>query len=198
MPEAENVAYTDLELVFHQDLLYYESTPGVQLLHSLIFEDGIKGGFTTFVDGFKVALELSKVDPQAYRVLQRVPLTYQYRSDDAHLVYKRPVLRMNELTGMIEQINYSPQYQGPLDVPEEDVELVYDAFRKFAEVCNNDDLVYQRRLTPGTMAIFNNRRILHGRTSFDSGRGKRHFQGTYVEWDEFESLYRTMSRKFEG
>lgn len=30
-----NVAYSNRGLVYHQDLLYYESPPGVQFLHTL-------------------------------------------------------------------------------------------------------------------------------------------------------------------
>lgn len=35
------------------DLTYYESPPGIQFLHALRFDDGVKGGDSTFVDSFQ-------------------------------------------------------------------------------------------------------------------------------------------------
>ena len=36
-PEPINVAYSTVELDFHMDLSYYESPPGIQLLHCVRF-----------------------------------------------------------------------------------------------------------------------------------------------------------------
>ena len=41
---AINIAYTGEPLAAHMDLCYYESPPGLQLLHCLAFDDGIVGG----------------------------------------------------------------------------------------------------------------------------------------------------------
>ena len=48
--KAINVAYTPMELTLHQDLAYYESPPGIQLLHALTFDKSVKGGSSTFLD----------------------------------------------------------------------------------------------------------------------------------------------------
>ena len=32
-PAVKDLGYSDQELLFHQDLVYYESPPGIQLLH---------------------------------------------------------------------------------------------------------------------------------------------------------------------
>ena len=53
-----NCAYTNHALDLHQDLAYYESPPGIQLLHCVRFDEGIKGGDSTFVDSFLVAERL--------------------------------------------------------------------------------------------------------------------------------------------
>ena len=37
-PDPVNIAYTSLALAGHQDLVYYESPPGLQLLHCLRFD----------------------------------------------------------------------------------------------------------------------------------------------------------------
>jgi len=43
------------------------------------------------------------------------------------------------------------------------------------------------KLKPGEVAIFNNRRVLHGRREFFPNNGVRYFQGCYVNIDEFKS-----------
>jgi gamma-butyrobetaine dioxygenase len=42
--------------------------------------------------------------------------------------------------------------------------------------------------------MFDNRRLLHGRTSFDPQEGLRHLQGCYIDVDWPRSLYRVLSR----
>ena len=43
---AINIAYTGEPLASHMDLCYYESPPGLQLLHCLAFDGGVEGGET--------------------------------------------------------------------------------------------------------------------------------------------------------
>ena len=43
------------------------------------------------------------------------------------------------------------------------------------------------RLAKGEMLCFDNRRILHGRTSFNPLSGNRHLQGYYIEREEIYS-----------
>ena len=50
-----NVAYSNVGLDLHCDLAYYESPPGLQLLHCLQFDDAIVGGETQLVDGYRAA-----------------------------------------------------------------------------------------------------------------------------------------------
>ena len=46
-----NVAYSSLGLPLHQDLVYYESPPGLQMLHCLKFAGEVDGGESTLLDG---------------------------------------------------------------------------------------------------------------------------------------------------
>jgi len=45
-----------------------------------------------------------------------------------------------------------------------------------------------------TIASFNNRRVLHGRTSIPPGAGKRCLQGCYVDWDGMLSNLAVLGR----
>jgi gamma-butyrobetaine dioxygenase len=87
-----NIAYTPLELRPHMDLLYYESPPGIQLLHCLRFDESVAGGHSTFVHAHRVAEELRRRDPDAFATLARVPATFQKdhmeRENAAQMFYR--------------------------------------------------------------------------------------------------------------
>ena len=61
---AINIAYTGEPLASHMDLCYYESPPGLQLLHCLAFDGGVEGGETTLIDAFAVAEQLRREEPE--------------------------------------------------------------------------------------------------------------------------------------
>ena len=72
---AINLAYTGEPLGPHMDLCYYESPPGLQLLHCLRFDESIAGGESTLIDAFAVARALRRSQPRAFADLARIPAT---------------------------------------------------------------------------------------------------------------------------
>jgi len=192
VPQAKNIAYTPLPLHFHQDLLYFEAPPGLQLLHSL--KNSCTGGETLFMDGFKAAEILRETDYKAFEILAKVPVTFHYRNGDHHYHLRHPTIKIdleNEFMG----IYFSPQFQGPLDVPLDQVESFYASFNKFSEIVNREEMILTTKLMPGDLVIFNNRRTLHARKYFDPNSGERHLKGTYIHLDDFRSKWRTFYGK---
>jgi len=55
-----------------------------------------------------------------------------------------------------------------------------------------------RRLNPGECLIFNNRRMLHGRTKFELNGGTRHLEGCYTNLDEFRSRAQVLENQHGG
>jgi gamma-butyrobetaine dioxygenase len=51
---------------------------------------------------------------------------------------------------------------------------------------------------PGDLVMFDNRRVLHGRDSFDPQGGQRHLQGCYVDRDDVYSRLRILQRPTGG
>ena len=47
---------------------------------------------------------------------------------------------------------------------------------------------------PGDLALFDNRRTLHGRTAIDETGGVRELHGTYIDHDEIYSRTRVLTR----
>ena len=58
VPNPNDLAYTSLALSPHTDNPYRKPVPCIQLLHCI--ENEVSGGFSTLVDGFKVATHLKK------------------------------------------------------------------------------------------------------------------------------------------
>ena len=50
-------------------------------------------------------------------------------------------------------------------------------------------------LQPDDVLIFNNQRVLHGRTAFDRGECGRHLRTCHEDLDEFHSRLRVLSRR---
>ena len=72
-------------------------------------------------------------------------------------------------------------------MPDADIEPYYEAYATFARLMDVSATRLERRLQPGDMVCFNNRRMAHGRRSFQLNGGVRHLHGCYLNIDEFKS-----------
>ena len=221
-PQPINLAYATVALELHCDLVYYESPPGLQLLHCRSFDACVAGGESTFMDGFLIAEELRRRRPADFATLTRVPATFQKihyaRASPAHIVAQRPHITLDrsvlpsgapETAGAITGVFWAPPFEGPLRVPARDIDAYYSAHVAWnstvAELEAEGHLV-EFRMEPGTVSVFNNRRMLHGRRSFSVGgtvgagtiRDARVLQGCYVHIDEFKSRLLTLCSRFGG
>ena len=119
-----NIAYSDAELGFHQDLVYYESPPGMQFLHCLRFDDCITGGESRFLDIMRATRMFRRLHPLHFDTLARIPATFQKvhfeRSRPVCMVYRRPhIVLANATTSSAQQskivaVNWAPPFEGPL------------------------------------------------------------------------------------
>ncbi|KAJ3146253.1 hypothetical protein HDU89_006394 [Geranomyces variabilis] len=189
MPDAKNIAYTSLDLGLHMDLMYFEAPPGLQLLHSL--KNSVTGGASIFLDSFKAASILKSSNPEAYRALLEIPVTFHYINDGRHMHFRRPTIVENDANEPL-MVYYAPPFQGPLECSPEDVERFYPAFRAFADIMRDPALTYKMMMRPGDCMVFANRRVLHGREEFDAASGERHLKGAYVDWDDFKDRLRVV------
>ncbi|KAG7664061.1 uncharacterized protein J8A68_002439 [[Candida] subhashii] len=215
--EAKNIANSNTFLPLHMDLLYYESPPGLQLLHFL--KNSTIGGENIFCDSFLAAQHVRNVDPVAYDALTKIPITYHYDNNGEYYYFKRPVVIENpdvsEVTSEfppIEVVNYSPPFQGPLEIGIAETEgdnavdkgyyAMFDDFLKglklFEDFINDPKNHFEIKMKEGSCVIFENRRALHSRNGFsDENGGDRWLMGTYVDGDSFRSKLRTGYRKFK-
>eukprot|EP01117_Protostelium_nocturnum_P008694 TRINITY_DN3116_c0_g2_i2.p1 TRINITY_DN3116_c0_g2~~TRINITY_DN3116_c0_g2_i2.p1 ORF type:complete len:478 (+),score=85.18 TRINITY_DN3116_c0_g2_i2:373-1806(+) len=194
VPNPINIAYSSEKLELHQDLLYFESVPGIQLLHCI--KSKAKGGENIFVDGFQAAELLRLKHPDHFDLLTNLKTTYHKQGEDHSLVHHRSIIQVDE-QGRVVGINWSPQFVGTIRVPFEKMEMYYEAIKHFTKITRSSELMLVYRMIPGDIISFDNRRILHARAAFDKNSGERHLQGTYIGYDEFISKYRTLLKRQE-
>lgn len=176
--EPNNVAYTDVGLELHQDLVYYDSGPGLQILECV--KSG-EGGESTFSDLIGTAEEMEEDD---LKLLESTKLTFRKQREGVDLVFQRSVV---ERTGEnVTSVNWSPQFEGiPYLNQSVDWEEYYEAYDRFASKLKENQIEF--KLREGESVVFNNRRLAHGRKPFE---GERWMQGGYVGVDDWVDGWR--------
>uniref|UniRef100_A0A182SDK9 Trimethyllysine dioxygenase, mitochondrial n=1 Tax=Anopheles maculatus TaxID=74869 RepID=A0A182SDK9_9DIPT len=185
-----DTAYTNGFLGPHTDNTYFSDAAGLQVLHCIQFNGS--GGETLLVDGFRAVEQLRETDPEAYERLCEYPLEAEYMEEDKHHQFIAPVIRKHPvLAGSVEQIRFNPYDRAPLrTLAPEVVPQFYADYRKLAEEVYREEAQWKFQLTPGTVLIFDNWRVLHGRMAYS---GKRVMTGCYVARTEFQSVARTLN-----
>ena len=200
---AKNIANTNLFLPLHMDLCYYESPPGLQLLHFI--ENSTLGGENVFADSFLAASRVKTNDPEAYEALKTMPITFHYKNNNEYYYYLRPLVveepYLNDPdTGepLLKAVNYSPPFQGPFEMnitSNENTKLFDDFIRgmiAFEDAINDRANQYTVKSPENSCIIFDNRRVLHSRLGFtDCNGGDRWLMGCYVDGDSYRSKLRT-------
>jgi gamma-butyrobetaine dioxygenase len=191
-PNATDLAYTPVKLDPHTDNPYRTPVPGVQLLHCLANET--TGGLSTLVDGYTVGEALRQRDPEAFRVLTRTPVRFRYRDSATELTASAPPIEL-DVSGQVKTIHFSPRLDFVPLLPPDELAGYYRARRVFDHLLRTSEFEIRFLLNAGDLVMFDNCRLLHGRTGFDPREGLRHLQGCYIDIDGPRSLYRVLRRK---
>lgn len=190
-----HLAYTGMYLEHHTDMNYRENSPGLQMLHCLKAMD-IKedvGGKSFFVDGFMVANWLRENHPAAFHILSSTPVVFSIFSHNMRYSQTKPVICVNK-EGNVSEIHYNNRTLAPVQMAPHLVSAFYHALKEFAMKMRDPNSELCFNMVPGDLVAFNNRRVLHGRTSFDPTKVTRHLQGCYADIDEVFTKYRAMRK----
>ncbi|OJJ89649.1 putative trimethyllysine dioxygenase TmlH [Aspergillus glaucus CBS 516.65] len=189
----KDTAYTTEFLGAHTDNTYFTDPARLQLFH-LLSHTGGQGGESLLVDGFRAAQLLKLENPQHAKALYKyrqpfhssgnedtcIQPAIQYPVFVTHPTFKRQLYQ-------IRWNNYDRAAK--VDWSSKEQEEWYTAARHFNEIIQRKDLEIWTQLQPGTALIFDNWRMLHGRSEFI---GKRRMCGGYVNNDDFLSRYRLL------
>lgn len=172
------------------------------------------GGTSIFVDALHAASLLRKSHPADFDVLAAIRVPFHYINDGHHLHYEHPTIELDghishddsptsELP--IKHINYSPPFQAPLmnSTPAS----FYTALGKFVALLDDTNNRMEYTLREGEAVLFDNRRVLHARTTFTDGppgssetcegEANRWLKGCYLEADAILDRGRILRAKLD-
>ncbi|KAK9461333.1 uncharacterized protein V1516DRAFT_695974 [Lipomyces oligophaga] len=223
IPDAKNIAYTSVNLPLHMDLLYYESPPGIQLLHCI--SNNAEGGESVYADCYNAASYIYNNDLEAFKVLCSFPIVFHYDNDGHKYMCTRPLIELDPFYQQLHPLmppyrikcmNYSPPFQAPFEhfISQSDLEQndltengefrkFLHAYKLFESIIHSPSEQYEEKFEPGVIALFMNRRVLHSRREFKLATTKQETQdlllsgrwlkGTYLDIDSFYSKLRVLS-----
>ncbi|KAE8297580.1 Gamma-butyrobetaine dioxygenase [Larimichthys crocea] len=191
---ANNVAYTSGRLSLHTDYPALHFAPGVQFLHCI--NQAVEGGESEVVDGFHMAEQLRREDPEAFRILSSLHVDFTDTGMDYcdfMLQSKKCIIDLDG-EGRVVRINYNNATRDSvLDLPLHQVQPFYRALKAYVDIMNRAENVVTYRMEPGDIVTFDNWRLLHGRRSYISRPDMlRHLEGAYLDWDEVMSRLRIL------
>lgn len=166
----------------HTDMAYRQVPPTLQVIHCI--QAAADGGETLLADANVVAARLGR---DARRRLMTSPVVFGATSDDVHLQGRHRVLQASDATGVATVFNRRKLVLAPADPVE-----LWSAFDELDAVLAAPDLPLRTPLGRGEILVFDNQRILHGRTAFSDPR--RQLVGWYGHTEDARSRLRVLAR----
>lgn len=194
-----DTAYTNLALPAHTDTTYFTEPAGIQSFHLLSHmgsgpKDGTEtslGGKSLLVDGFHAAQILKAEEPGLFDILASVGVPCHASGNKGIAIAPDklyPVLDYDAKRNMMHRIRWNNDDRGVVPVGSGFSAMQwYEAAMKWNEILTRKELEYWFQLKPGNVLIFDNWRVLHGRSAFT---GIRRICGGYINRDDFISRWR--------
>ena len=189
-PNPNDLAYTSLGIKAHTDNPYRKPMPGIQILHCISNE--ADGGDSSLADGFAVAEHLKINEPEMYKMLTETDVLFKFIDKDIILENYGKLIELDHkgkylqsrFSGRLEYVPYLEPHQ---------LQKFYEARKKLYHLYESEEFELNFRLESGMLMMFDNIRVLHGRTEYDVNTGFRHLQGCYIDHDSTEGKLRRLS-----
>lgn len=151
-----------------------------------------QGGMSLLVDGFHAAELLREQDPEAFKVLSTVRLPWHASGNSGITISpdkRYPVIELGEDGTTLHRVRWNNDDRGvvPLEDGGFSADQWYEAARKWDKIIGQTQHEYWVQLQPGTVLIFDNWRVMHGRSAFV---GTRRICGGYINRDDWVSRWR--------
>ncbi|KAL1881915.1 hypothetical protein Daus18300_000969 [Diaporthe australafricana] len=182
-----DTAYTNIALAAHTDTTYFTDPAGLQAFHLLSHlpspgEPAATGGESLLVDGFRAAEKLRKIDPKLFETLATTGLPWHASGNKGVTITPDRLYSVLDVgpDGEVLKVRWNADDRGvlPLSAPEYGLPW-YNAAITWEKILRDKGLEYWYQLTPGRTVIFDNHRVLHGRSAFT---GQRRICGGYSEF----------------
>ena len=192
-PNPQIVGDMALALNAHTDEPYRVDPPAITFFH--VIQQSTDGGASTLIDGFRLAEVFRKQNPAAFELLASVPARFHRSLIEGRLFeYQNPIIQIDS-DGDITSLRLLDRALAPVDCAPEQVEPFYRAVRELLSLVYAGEGMIEFKLGAGEMLVFNNQRLMHGRTAFDPATSKRHIRSCHVDLDEFYSRLRILYRE---
>lgn len=199
-PEAFTPSQTDHGLDPHTDDPYRYTPAGVSILHCMT--PSSNGGESSMVDGFAIAEDLRTRAPQDFELLATVNVGFVHRrtevvdqGGDVHLRALAPIIACDQ-DGRVSGIRFHERAMDTLAIDPDLAERYYPALQHFARAVRGDDYRWLRGLRAGEAIVYDNQRVLHGRTPFTGSSSRRHFRLCTIDRDQTHSRLRRLREQF--
>lgn len=196
-PEVWTMSQSTAAMDPHTDDPYRYTPSGISILHCWEASP-TGGGRSTLVDGFAVAEDLRVAEPGAFDMLTSVAVPWvRHRTESVdqgeavHLVAHAPVISLDR-DGEVCGVRFHERSMGTLDIDPSLMNDYYRALIKFTKRVRSADFQWEHGLQPGDALVFDNQRVLHGRTAFDGDPGRRHLRLCTVDRDQVHSALRLL------
>ncbi|MCJ8338757.1 MAG: TauD/TfdA family dioxygenase [Pseudomonadales bacterium] len=191
-PEPNNLAYTSVSLPLHTDLPNQELPPGYQFLHCIANE--AQGGESILADGFAIAEDMREHAATQFNLLSSQSMPFRFHDNNVDIRFRHKIIGLDEDQQINSFIFNAHLAAGPDFIAANGLEY-YSAYRELISRVRRPQYPLQLKLQAGEMMIFDNRRVLHGRKSFDPSSGNRHLRGYYIDRGEIDSRLRIIARE---
>ncbi|WP_198021692.1 TauD/TfdA family dioxygenase [Mesorhizobium sp. WSM3224] len=194
-PDARVAGETARAQIPHTDEPFRYSPPGFIFFHAIRTGAG-SGGTSLMVDGFQVAERMRRDTPHLFDLLARHGVTFhREHAGDVFFSAEAHVISL-DASGAVTGIRYNDRCLAPQAGSIEEIDGLIEALAELTRlICNPADQ-FQHQLQPGEVLVFDNQRVLHGRTAFDPTRAVRHLRSCNLDRDGVHSAFRTLARRF--
>ncbi len=187
--EPNNLAYTAVSLPLHTDLSNQELPPGYQFLHCV--KNEAQGGESILADGFAIATDLQREQPAHFELLSTRKMPFRFHDKSCDIRFSHCVIGVKN--GEVDQFIFNAHLAENVNGLQGGIVEYYRAYKALMTNIKQPKYALELKLQAGEMMIFDNKRVMHGRKSFDPTTGDRHLRGYYIDHTEVDSKIRMLS-----
>lgn len=184
-----NTAYTAAALELHTDTPAEEHAPGIQFLHCRA--NSVEGGLSLYGDGLAAANDFRTLDPEGFKLLSETDIPFFCEHDTYDMRSYQRVIELDK-SGEVSGLTISQHMLDMIDLPQDLLDSYYPAFCRFGRLLQKDKYVMRFTLRATECIVFDNHRIVHGRTAYSAASGDRYLRGCYADRAEMRSTYRAL------
>jgi gamma-butyrobetaine dioxygenase/trimethyllysine dioxygenase len=179
-----------VEVLPHTDETYRPVPTGINIFHCITpSSDG--GGVSCITDSHACASHLQTMDSRAYELLCKTPIRHARRTGNELIVSNLPPFTRNVMDQLIE-VRLNERTMSSLSLDPEEMDEVYAALRKAFRIAYSGQYTVWYPMKAGDALVFDNLRVLHGRSAFNA---ERLIRQTNVIRDEFYARHAFLAEK---